>query len=85
MSVTVNIAKIPVGLERYINGTVTLVMDRFKDTSCGEWVYAVAKDVYWQLDDDIENMGMTLNIFAEFENEMQAIYFRMNYGTITTI
>lgn len=82
MSDLVVVARIPVGIDKNINTIVNTVISDFEQTEHGAWIYANARNVHWELDDDYQSLGMILSIYAEFETEMDAITHKMRFGDI---
>ncbi len=79
---TINVAKIPIGLDRNINDTIKQVMHDWKETAPGKWcsennINARFAGVYIVN----EELGGTVNIVADVD-ESTAIAYKLIFGSV---
>jgi hypothetical protein len=74
------VASIPIGLDKNVHSIINFAITEFEQTERGQWLFTYARDVNWELADDFYSQGMRLNVFAEFETEMDAVVYKMRFG-----
>ena len=74
------VASIPIGLDKNVHATINFAITDFEQTDQGRWLFTYARDVNWEVADDFYSQGMRLNVYAEFETDMDAVVYKMRFG-----
>jgi hypothetical protein len=77
------VASMLVGSDKNIHSIVNFAITEFEQTERGQWLFTYAHDVNWDLTDDFYSQGMRLNVYAEFETDMDAVVYKMRFGEET--
>lgn len=77
------VASIPIGLDKNVHSIINFAITEFEQTERGRWLFTYAQDVNWEVTDDFYSQGMRLNVYADFETEMDAVVYKMRFGEET--